>query len=411
MGRGQPDGGALRTLEERRRRLRRSVLRQLEVANPGYGPCTGSCTRWSDAPLWDAVAGIREYDATGDAQALQKAALDYESPTQSNLYALGACPSIDYQRPGGSNGVKTLETTANRILAGVLLYERTQNQPYLDDAIGSYASARAYFLDPQLPLYTVWLNDDGRTCTQTPHRFYASVNGIMIEAGLELAAATGNAQYAADAATTAHAVDLLADAAGTFADLQAESDLEEPLVLAMLELAATDARARAWILRNADASANSRSRSGSYGRFFDGRADRRDHAVERQRRPCPGHRGSLARPVARAHRNRPVECCQDESRRFDDLARDVRIYRLGIALFGTLGQAHGHAHVAIDGTPMIDQTGIWQGLSFAGPVSNAVLFAWRWPSSGRHVLTFDPGEYDVNEGGSYLDAVSAAVIP
>jgi hypothetical protein len=100
-------------------------LRQLEAANPGYGPCAGSCTRWSDEPLWDAVAGVREYDATGDPVALDKAILDYQSPTQSSLYALGACPAIDYQQPNGATGTKTLETTANRVLAGVLLYERT----------------------------------------------------------------------------------------------------------------------------------------------------------------------------------------------------------------------------------------------------------------------------------------------
>jgi hypothetical protein len=385
-------------------------LRQLEAANPGYGPCTGSCARWSDAPLWDAVAGVREYDATGDPAALDKAVLDYQSPTQSNLYALGACPAIDYQQPGGATGTKTLETTANRVFAGVLLYERTGVAAYLADAVAHYAAARTYFLDPQVPLYTVWVADDGTACTQVPHRFYASVNGRMIEAGLHLASATGNPQYAADAAATAQAIALLADANGTFADLQADSDLEEPLVSAMLALAATSAPARAWILQNAAAAAHARNGAGSYARFFDGPPNDGTTLWDTN--------GGFALVVAAASLA-PATVPNPASPWSGAAAKPVALtasstYAFtgsGIALYGTLGQSRGHAHVAIDGVTMTDQSGIWQGLSFAGPIANSVLFAWRWPSSGPHVLTFTPGEYDVNEGGSFLDAIGAVVTP
>ena len=386
-------------------------LRQLEAANPGYGPCAGSCTRWSDEPLWDAVAGVREYDVTGDPVALDKAILDYQSPTQSSLYALGACPAIDYQQPNGVTGTKTLETTANRVLAGVLLYERTGVAAYLADAVAQYAAARTYFLDPQLPLYTVWVADNGTACSQVPHRFYASVNGRMIEAGLELASAAGNPQYAADAAATAQAITLLNDASGIFADLQADSDIEEPLVSAMLKLSATSASARTWILQNAAAAAHARNAAGSYPRLFDGPPDEGTTLWDTN--------GGFALVVAAASLA-PTSSPSAANPWTGNAIKPIALTALptsyaftgsGIALYGTLGQARGHAHVAIDGVTMADQTGIWQGLSFAGPIANSVLFAWRWPSSGAHVLTFTPGEYDINEGGSFLDVVGALVTP
>ena len=33
---------------------------------------------------------------------------------------------------------------------------------------------------------------------------------------------------------------------------------------------------------------------------------------------------------------------------------------------------------------------------------NQVLFAWRWPAAGRHVITIRPGIFDRMEGGSFF---------
>jgi hypothetical protein len=81
----------------------------------------------------------------------------------------------------------------------------------------------------------------------------------------------------------------------------------------------------------------------------------------------------------------------------------------GIALVGTIGERcceAGHARVFIDGKQTLDQTGIWQNKSNSGKqLSNAVLFAWRWPTSGRHTITFQPGLANAKEGGSFLHLV------
>ncbi len=87
----------------------------------------------------------------------------------------------------------------------------------------------------------------------------------------------------------------------------------------------------------------------------------------------------------------------------------------GIALIGTLGAQccePGHATVTIDGQPTFDQTGIWQNKSSAGhPFPAAVLFAWRWPAAGAHVLTFGPGVGNVKEGGPFLRVERLLVLP
>jgi hypothetical protein len=31
-----------------------------------------------------------------------------------------------------------------------------------------------------------------------------------------------------------------------------------------------------------------------------------------------------------------------------------------------------------------------------------VLFAWEWPTSATHTLTFRPGIFNLKEGGAYL---------
>ena len=90
-----------------------------------YTPRTSS---WSDVPMWDTIADVREYQVTGNPDALAKAeaafrfvAIDHEPD-----FAFGACPSVFYQQPGGGNRLKTLETGSNYIKAALLLYQVTR---------------------------------------------------------------------------------------------------------------------------------------------------------------------------------------------------------------------------------------------------------------------------------------------
>ncbi len=386
-------------------------FRELGAANPGFHLCTAACRSWSDVPMWDALAAIREYDVTGDRGVLGKAEADFASAARSELYAQGACREIDYQRPNGETGLKTLETDANRILAATLLYQRTGTPAYLDDARAHYAAVRARFLDPRLPLYTVYVLDDRTRCVPLPHRFFASVNGTMISAGLELAATTRDPAYGRDAKATARAIEReLDDARGVFVDPQAENDVVAPLVIAMYRLAAQgDAEARAWIVRNAAAAIQARTADGSYGRFFDGP-------------PPPGQvtmwetNGGFALAFAAAALA-PSDIVEPDTwptARSASVALDAsssyRFSGSGIAFTGTLGEHPGHAHVLLDGRPIADRTGIWQGLTYVAK-GNALLFAWRWPASGPHVVTFVPAEENVKEGPAFLDLREAFVLP
>jgi hypothetical protein len=87
----------------------------------------------------------------------------------------------------------------------------------------------------------------------------------------------------------------------------------------------------------------------------------------------------------------------------------------GIALIGTLGEQCcdvGHARVLLDGVETSDTTGIWQNESSSGrTIPDTVLFAWRWPTSGRHTLTIYPGIADAKEGGSFVHIQSYLVDP
>jgi hypothetical protein len=398
-------------------------LRELIAPAPDHGR---DAAMWSDVPLWDAVAALRMYDATHDPRALRHAIDDYAYVARGTPFAGGACGAIDYQYPqdrGGGPppgaGLKTLETGANRILAAALLAQRvadpSERSSYLADARRSYAAARRVFLDRRRFLYTVYAFDSGRSCSVLPQRFFASVNGVMIEAGIELARASGDERYARDAHATAAALARLADDRGVFTDLQAENDIVEPLVLAMVKLARNgDAHARAWILTNATAAVNARDAAGSYGRFFDGPAPPRATIFETN-----GGFGLMIAAAALAPGAVP-----DRSNPWVHAAgSDVRIsapavYTFtgsGIAVIGTLGGRcaaafpgdrlceAGHAHLRIDGREMVDRTGIWQGKMFGGRTLNAVLFAWRWPTRSTHVLTFVPGEQNGKEGSSFLD--------
>ena len=57
-----------------------------------------------------------------------------------------------------------------------------------------------------MPLYTVYVFDDGHACRQLPHRFFASVNGDMIWSGAALYRDTGRRAYREQAISTARAV-------------------------------------------------------------------------------------------------------------------------------------------------------------------------------------------------------------
>ena len=84
----------------------------------------------------------------------------------------------------------------------------------------------------------------------------------------------------------------------------------------------------------------------------------------------------------------------------------VRFTGSAIALIGTLGEAcceSGHARVFVDGHETFDQTGIWQDKSSLGRrIPGTILFAWRWPHSGTHTITFAPGIPNGKEGTSFL---------
>ncbi len=203
------------------------------------------CVLWSDVPMWDSIAASREYEASPrNTLALAKAEAAFNAVEGSDAYARGACPAIRYQRPNGrGDRLKTLETDSNGVKAAILLYDATQDRRYLRIAATRYAAIRRYFLDPRLPLYSVYVFDDGKRCVQVPHRFFASVNGNMIWNGLRLAALTGRGRYRDEALAPAGAVDRqLSDSAGVVSDLQAENDLEEPFIEAMFELATVEHR-------------------------------------------------------------------------------------------------------------------------------------------------------------------------
>ena len=375
-------------------------------------PCRNRpCVLWSDVPMWDSVAASREYEVDAhDTLALSKAKAAFRAVEGSDAYARGACPAIRYQRPNGrGDQLKTLETDSNGVKAALLLYGATHQKNYLAIAKRRYGAIRHYYLDAALPLYSVYVFDDGHHCVQVPHRFFASVNGNMIWNGERLYHETGIANYRADALATAHGVDrYLSDGAGVFSDLQAENDLEEPLIEAMLVLATREhqAFARRWLLTSAAAAYSSRKGDGTYGRFFDG--------------PPPEGivtawqtNGGLATEIAAAALapSGVVRADAWHGARFipyevDELPATVHMRGSGIALIGTIGEVccqPGHARILIDGVETVNRVGTWQNKSSAGhSFPDSVLFAWRWPTSGSHVVTLLPGVYNDKEGGPFL---------
>jgi hypothetical protein len=405
-------------------------LRALAKTTPIYdAPCQiprGCTEHWSDDPMWDSVAMGKEYTALGqhDAALLanEKAAFAFVDRAGPAVFAFGACPGIHYQQPGGGdNKLKTLETDSNYIKAALLLYRFTHDMTYLDKAKAEYLAVRHYFLDPALPLYSVYVFDDGTACTQVRGRFFASVNGNMIDNGLVLAEFTGDKSYLGDALATAQAVaHTLSDANGVFADLQAENDIEEPLIEAMSDIGVGQNQlfARNWLLTAASASASSLKSDGTYSRMFDGPPNHGTSTAWQSN-------GGYALAVAAAEIDpsgvpasttawvgairHPISITTSS------LPASITFTGAGIALIGTLGERcceAGHARVFIDGSETADTTGIWQNKSSAGiSIPNTVLFAWRWPTAGPHTITIQPGEFDAKEGGSFVNVSSYLVLP
>ncbi|HWE82181.1 MAG TPA: hypothetical protein VG265_11060 [Gaiellaceae bacterium] len=389
-----------------------SVLAALTLAAPTYPAACRlpSCDSWSDVPEWDSIAASREYEVTHDPAALTKAEAAFGFVEGSDAFSLGACPDIRYQQPSGSiNQLKTLESDGNAVKAAILLFQATGDQKYLTSAVTRYAAIRAHFLDPAVPLYTVYVFDNGQTCTQVPHRFFASVNGDMIWSGLELSKLTGTASYLDEAVASAKAVVAdLSDPAGVFADLQAENDVVEPLVEGMYALA-TDGKqafARSWILTNAAAAVSARAPDGAFGRFFDGPAPQTIVTAWQTN-------GGLALEIAAAALDprgvirivNPWVGARRVARQLGPTGT-LRFTGSEIALIGTLGEScceAGHARVSVDGRETFDGTGIWQDKSSSGrAIKGTVLFAWRWPRPGRHTISFAPGVANGKEGGSFL---------
>jgi len=183
------------------------------------------------------------------------------------------------------------------------------------------------------------------------------------------------------------------------------------LVESMYDLASSgDAGARAWLLNNADTAVSAKQATGAFGRFFGGPPPQATITAWQTN-------GGLALMIAAAALDpmgAPSGGKTWTGARFvrqsiTEMPASVHFVGSQIALIGTLGEVcceSGHARVFVDGTETFDKTGIWQNKSSSGRAyPNAVLFAWQWPSSGAHTLTFYPGVFNPKEGTSFLHLV------
>ena len=369
----------------------------------------------SDVPAWDAIADVREYQVTGNPAAIAKseAAFRYVAAGKVTSFQTGACPSIQYQLPHGQpTMLKTLESGSNYVKAALLLYQITRYHGYLQAAAAQYAAIRRYYLSPGVPLYTVYVFDNGSACTQAPARYYASVNGNMIWAGYDLARVTGRSVYLDQAIATAKAAaQHLGDATGVYADLQAENDVSEPLIEAMYDLArfSHQAFARDWLLRAASAAASDVNSAGAYGRFFDGPPPRAPATVWQVNGGltlalAAGALDPHGRPAGPGFWAHAVFVHHDL--RLAAIPVQFTFTGRAVAIIGTIGEhccEPGHAEVFIDGTQTFDQTGIWQNKSSSNrSLPGSVLFAWRWPAPGTHTIQIRAGFPNTKEGPSFF---------
>ena len=390
----------------------RPIMNALTSTAFSYSPDVHSS---SDVPAWDAIADIREYQVTGnpDAAAKAEAAFRFLAVDKVASFASGACPGIGYQLPGGlPTMLKTLESGSNYIKAALLLYQVTRYRGYLQAAEAQYAAVRRHYLSPGVPLYTVYVFDNGSACAQAPARYFGSVNGNMIWAGYDLARVTGRRAYLGQAIATAKAVQQhLGDATGVYADLQAENDISEPLIEAMYDLARSgrQAFARDWLLKAASAAASDVNASGAYGRFFDGPPPRAPVTVWQVNGGltlalAAGALDPHGRPAGPGFWAHAVFVHHDL--RLVNVPVQFSFAGRAIAIIGTIGEhccEPGHAEVFIDGTQTFDQTGIWQNKSSSNrSLPGSVLFAWRWPAPGTHTIQIRAGFPNTKEGPSFF---------
>lgn len=370
----------------------------------------------SDNMMWDAIAEVREFQATGSALALAKAKAALarlDAGPSGGGFATGACPAIDYQWPRGKRdaGMKTLETDSNYVKAALLLYQATANVAYLRDAEQRYAAIRQYYLSPS-GLYTDFVVDNGTTCQAVPGIFLGSVNGNMIWNGATLTSDTGQPGYLREAIATAHAVcDHLRDGTGVYNGLLADIDVGEPLVEAMYYLATSyqQSFARQWLLGTASAAAGDANSSYQFGRFYDGPppsgavtswAVNGGVALMTAAAALDGS----ARPADPGYWKHAVWVSDDVL--MTGTSVPIQFTGRAIALVGTIGDIccrAGHAWVAVDGLPAFSDVGIWQNrTSPSRRLNNQVLFAWRWPTAGLHTITIMPPSFNVLQGGGYF---------
>jgi hypothetical protein len=246
------------------------------------------------------------------------------------------------------------------------------------------------------------------------------VNGNMIWAGAALAADTGRSEYLRQAIATARAVGTrLNDAAGVYADLQADNDVVEPLIEAMYRLADANHQqfARDWLLNAASAAGADQNEQGEFGRFFDGPPPTsaatawqiNGGAALMQAAAALDPHGAPADPRF-WRRARLVTDAQG----LQDSAMTIRFTGRAIAIMGSIGAVccvTGHARVFVDRAETFDRTGIWQNMTSPSVEQpNQVLFAWRWRAAGPHTITIKPGVDNGYEGGSFFQMTGYLVV-
>ena len=281
------------------------------------------------------------------------------SPTRRARTPTRSAPAreIRYQQPSGEiNHLKTLETDANAIKAAILLYQATGQAAYLQSATSRYDAVRSYFLARVGPLYTVYVFDDGTTCTQVPQRFFASVNGDMIWNGVELAKLTGGhsaistrrsrpGRRSRRASPTRPACSPTSRRRTTSSSRSSRGctrSRPRPTKSIRAELDPLERRRRL----------SARTADGSFGRFFDGPPPQTTITAWQTN-------GGLALEIAAAalapSQTVPLGSRWAAARK---IARSVgptgtiRFTGSGIALLGTLGEVcceSGHAQVLVDG--------------------------------------------------------------
>ena len=126
----------------------------------------------------------------------------------------------------------------------MLLYQITHQRSYLAQAQEHYQAVRQYYLSPGTSLYTVYVFDNGTSCTQVPAQYFGSVNGLMIWNGIHPGPAHRPARPTSPRRSPPRrtVAARLGDGTGVYADLQAENDITEPLIEAMYLPAAGTAR-------------------------------------------------------------------------------------------------------------------------------------------------------------------------